>query len=141
MEKRFDGKVRVTDHKSGKVWMPESAILNGGESLQPVLYTLAYEALTGEQVDSARLYYCTERGGYAERTVRTNEEALDVIAEFQRRLDEIIELGFFPASPQPKFGCRFCDYITVCGPRMEVDAKRKQADARLSPLNWLRNLT
>ena len=141
VEKRFDGKVRVTDHKSGKVWMPESAILNGGESLQPVLYTLAYEALTGEQVESARLYYCTERGGYAERTVRTDDEALEVIAEFQRRLDEIIELGFFPASPQPKFGCRFCDYISVCGPRMEVDAKRKQADPRLSPLNWLRNLT
>ena len=141
VEKRADGKVRVTDHKSGKVWMPESAILNGGESLQPVLYTLAYEALTGEKVESARLYYCTERGGYAERVVHTDEEALDVVAEFQRRIDEVIEDGFFPASPLPKFGCRFCDYLTVCGPRMEIDAKRKQADPRLSPLNWLRNLT
>ena len=141
VEKRADGKVRVTDHKSGKVWMPESAIVNGGQSLQPVLYTLAYEALTGEQVESSRLYYCTERGSYSERTVYTDEEALEVIAEFQRRLDESIEEGFFPASPLPKFGCRFCDYISVCGPRMEIDAKRKQADPRLSPLNWLRNLT
>lgn len=141
VEKRDDGKVRITDHKSGKVWMPENAILNGGESLQPVLYTLAYEALTGDEVDSARLYYCTERGGYSERIVRTDEEALDVVAEFQRRLDEIIEQGFFPASPQPRFGCKFCDYISICGPRMEIDAKRKQADARLSPLNWLRSLT
>ena len=141
VEKRADGKVRVTDHKSGKAWMPESAIVNGGQSLQPVLYTLAYEALTGEQVESSRLYYCTERGGYSERRVVTDEAALDVIAEFQRRLDEVIEEGFFPASPLPKFGCRFCDYISVCGPRMEIDAKRKQADPRLSPLNWLRNLT
>ncbi len=141
VEKRADGKVRVTDHKSGKVWMPESAILNGGESLQPVLYTLAYEALTDEQVESARLYYCTERGGYAERVVHTDDAALDVVAEFQRRIDEVIEEGFFPASPLPKFGCRFCDYLHVCGPRMEIDAKRKQADPRLSPLNWLRNLT
>ena len=141
VEKRADGKVRVTDHKSGKVWMPESAIVNGGQSLQPVLYTLAYEALTGEQVESSRLYYCTERGSYSERTVYTDEKALEVIAEFQRRLDEVIEEGFFPASPLPKFGCRFCDYISVCGPRMEIDAKRKQADPRLSPLNWLRNLT
>jgi len=141
VEKRADGKVRVTDHKSGKVWMPESAILNGGASLQPVLYTLAYEALTGEQVESARLYYCTERGGYAERVVRVDDEALSVITEFQRRLDDVIDVGFFPASPQPKFGCRFCDYLPVCGPRMEIDAKRKQDDPRLSPLNWLRNLT
>ena len=141
VEKRADGKVRVTDHKSGKVWMPESAILNGGESLQPVLYTLAYEALTDERVESARLYYCTERGGYAERVVHTDQAALDVVAEFQRRIDEVIEEGFFPASPLPKFGCRFCDYLSVCGPRMEIDAKRKQADPRLSPLNWLRNLT
>lgn len=141
VEKRADGKVRVTDYKSGKAWMPESAIVNGGQSLQPVLYTLAYEALTGEQVDSSRLYYCTERGGYSERSVVVDQAALDVIAEFQRRFDEIIEEGVFPASPLPKFGCRFCDYISVCGPRMEIDAKRKQADPRLSPLNWLRNLT
>jgi len=141
VERRGDGKVRVTDHKSGKAWMPESAILNGGESLQPVLYTLAYEALTDEEVESARLYYCTERGGYQERVVRTDESALEVVSEFQRRLDDIIDVGFFPASPQPKFGCRFCDYLPVCGPRMEVDAKRKQEDPRLSPLNWLRNLT
>ncbi|HXV65238.1 MAG TPA: PD-(D/E)XK nuclease family protein [Vicinamibacteria bacterium] len=141
VEKRSDGKVRVTDHKSGKVWMPENAILNGGESLQPILYSLAYEALTGEDVESARLYYCTVRGGYSERVVRPDEEALDVVAEFQRRLDEIIEEGFFPANPKPPLGCRFCDYLPVCGPRMEIDAKRKENDPRLSPLNWLRNLT
>jgi hypothetical protein len=73
--------------------------------------------------------------------VHTDQAALDVVAEFQRRIDEVIEEGFFPASPLPKFGCRFCDYLSVCGPRMEIDAKRKQADPRLSPLNWLRNLT
>jgi hypothetical protein len=141
VEKRGDGKVRVTDYKSGKVWMPEGAILNGGESLQPLLYTLAYEALTGEEVESARLYYCTQRGGYAERVVRADEEALSVVAEFQRRLDDIIDYGFFPASPKPPLGCRYCDYLPVCGPRMQIDAKRKDKDPRLSPLNWLRSLT
>ena len=141
VERRADGKVRITDHKSGRVWMPEGAILNGGESLQPVLYALAYEALTGEEVESSRLYYCTQRGGYAERTVYPDLEALEVVSEFQRRLDEIIELGFFPASPKPPLGCKYCDYLPVCGPRMDVDARRKQNDPRLSPLNWLRNLT
>jgi len=142
VEKRAtDGKVRVTDHKSGKAWMPEGAVVNGGENLQPILYTLAYEALTGEEVDSARLYYVTQRAGYAERVVRADEEALAVVAEFQRRLDEVIEEGFFPASPLEKPGCKYCDYLAVCGPRMQIDARRKQNDPRLSPLNWLRSLT
>jgi ATP-dependent helicase/DNAse subunit B len=142
VEKRAaDGKVRVTDHKSGKVWMPEGAVLNGGENLQPILYTLAYEALTGESVESARLYFVTQRAQYAERVVRADEEALKVVAEFQRRLDEIIEEGFFPASPKEKPGCEYCDYLAVCGPRMQIEARRKQNDPRLSPLNWLRNLT
>ncbi len=142
VEKRAtDGKVRVTDHKSGKAWMPEGAVVNGGENLQPILYTLAYEALTGEEVDSARLYYVTQRAGYAERVVRADEKSLAVVAEFQRRLDEIIEEGFFPASPLEKPGCAWCDYLAVCGPRMQIDARRKQNDPRLSPLNWLRSLT
>jgi CRISPR/Cas system-associated exonuclease Cas4 (RecB family) len=142
VEKRAtDGKVRVTDHKSGKAWMPEGAVVNGGENLQPILYTLAYEALTGEEVDSARLYYVTQRAGYVERVVRADEEALAVVAEFQRRLDEVIEEGFFPASPLEKPGCKYCDYLAVCGPRMQIDARRKQNDPRLSPLNWLRSLT
>lgn len=141
VERRDDGKIRITDHKSGKAWMPKGAVLNGGENLQPILYILAYEALTGEKVDSSRLYYCTQRGGYEERTVRLNQESLAVVAEFQRRLDRILEEGFFPASPQPRWGCTYCDYLPVCGPRMDVDARRKQNDPRLSPLNWLRNLT
>ncbi|HEY7817363.1 MAG TPA: PD-(D/E)XK nuclease family protein, partial [Vicinamibacteria bacterium] len=142
VEKRAsDGKVRITDHKSGKAWMPEGAVVNGGENLQPILYTLAYEALTKEMVASARLYYVTQRAGYVERVVRADEEALEVVAEFQRRLDEIIEEGFFPASPKEKPGCEYCDYLPICGPRMQIDARRKQNDPRLSPLNWLRSLT
>ncbi len=48
VEKREDGKIRVTDYKSGRVRVPEGAVLYGGESLQPILYSLAYEALTGD---------------------------------------------------------------------------------------------
>ncbi len=141
VEKREDGKVRITDHKSGKVWTPEGAIVNGGETLQPILYTLAYEALTGESVESARLYYCTQRSSYTERVVRADEESLRVVAELERRLDDVIETGFFPAAPKPPLGCQYCDYLPVCGPRMQIDARRKENDPRLSPLNWLRNLT
>ncbi len=138
VEKRDDGKVRVTDYKSGRVRVPEGAVLYGGESLQPILYSLAYEALTGDEVSAARLYYCTEKSGYTERTVEPDEEALKVAYEFQRRIDKAIEEGFFPASP--RLGCKYCDYLPVCGPGAEINAKRKEGDPKLSLLNWLRNL-
>ncbi len=141
VEKREDGKVRVTDYKSGRAWVPKEAVVNGGETLQPILYALAYEAVTGAEVATSRLYYCTEKGGFEERRVVPDEEALDVVNEFKRRLDTIIGEGFFPASPKPPLGCRFCDYQPVCGPWAANDAERKQKDPRLSPLNWLRNLT
>ncbi len=141
IEKGNDGKVRITDYKSGKVWVPEGAVVNGGQTLQPILYALAFESMSGAQVTSSRLYYCTERGGYQQRVVEPDDEALDVVKEFHRRLDQIIEEGFFPASPQPKLGCKFCDYRPVCGPHAQIEADRKQRDPRLSPLNWLRNLT
>jgi CRISPR/Cas system-associated exonuclease Cas4 (RecB family) len=133
--------VRVTDYKSGRAWVPKEAVVNGGETLQPILYALAYEALTGKPVSEARLYYCTQKGGYEQRRFVPDEEALEIVAEFKRRLDHIIADGFFPASPNPPLGCSYCDYRPVCGPRAEIDAERKQKDTRLSPLNWLRNLT
>ena len=138
VEKREDGKIRVTDYKSGRVRVPEGAVLYGGESLQPILYSLAYEALTGDEVRAARLYYCTEKSGYAERAVEPDDEALEVVSEFQRRLDKAIEEGFFPASP--RLGCKYCDYLPVCGPGAEINAKRKEGESKLSLLNWLRNL-
>jgi CRISPR/Cas system-associated exonuclease Cas4 (RecB family) len=141
VEKREDGKARITDYKSGKAWVPAGAVVNGGETLQPVLYALAFEALTGREVAESRLYYCTDVGGYEQRRIVPDDEALEVVNEFQRRLDTIIKDGFFPASPKPTFGCKFCDYSSICGPRAEVDATRKQKDPRLSPLNWLRSMT
>jgi CRISPR/Cas system-associated exonuclease Cas4 (RecB family) len=140
VERSSGGSVRVTDFKSGKAWVPEGAVVHGGEMLQPLLYALAYEALNGERVHAARLYYCTEKGGYEERIIEPDEEALAIVSDFVRRLDAAIGEGFFPASPKPPLGCRFCDYRQVCGPRAEIDARRKEKDPRLSPLNWLRSL-
>ncbi len=141
VEKGEDGRARITDYKSGRAWVPPQAVVNGGETLQPVLYALAFESLTGREVAESRLYYCTDIGGYEQRRIVPDEETLSVVEEFQRRLDTVIAEGFFPAAPKPTFGCRFCDYRSVCGPRAEVNATRKQKDSRLSPLNWLRNLT
>ena len=44
-------------------------VINGGQTLQPVLYALAAEKLfTGEGlVTEGRLYFCTSRGGFVTR--------------------------------------------------------------------------
>ena len=39
------GLIRVTDHKTGKVGRQADQVINGGQSLQPVLYALAAEKL------------------------------------------------------------------------------------------------
>ncbi len=56
--------LRVTDHKTGRYRGKDHMIVNGGESLQPVLYSLALEQATGRQVAEGRLYYSTTAGGY-----------------------------------------------------------------------------
>ena len=45
VEKSADGALRATDYKSGKQRMKEPAVVDGGKSLQPVLYALALEKL------------------------------------------------------------------------------------------------
>ena len=42
-------------------------IVDGGEALQPVLYSLALEQATGRPVVEGRLYYATTAGGYQRR--------------------------------------------------------------------------
>ena len=43
VERHADGRIRVTDHKTGKVRFPGNGIFAGGTVLQPVLYSLAAE--------------------------------------------------------------------------------------------------
>jgi RecB family exonuclease len=69
LERREDGALRVTDHKTGKARVPEGATIWGGQALQPVLYALAAEARLGAPVEGGRLYYCTADGDFQERMI------------------------------------------------------------------------
>src|SRR5271166_4440214 len=63
VERRPAGQVRVTDHKTGKAEGKRGQLIDGGKSLQPLLYALAAEKLfAGEAVASGRLYFCTSTG-------------------------------------------------------------------------------
>jgi CRISPR/Cas system-associated exonuclease Cas4 (RecB family) len=138
IERRSDGTLRVTDHKTGKARVPEGALVWGGRTLQPVLYALVAERLFEKPVESGRLYYCTADGDFAERRMaldtasRTDARAvLDVIA---RAIDQ----GFLPAMPI-RDACNACDYRVVCGPHESVRTSRKRRE-RLADLAALREL-
>src|SRR5204862_2503376 len=45
VERDAEGKLRATDHKSGKKRAKDGAVIGGGSVLQPVLYALALEEL------------------------------------------------------------------------------------------------
>jgi RecB family exonuclease len=139
VERRADGTLRVTDYKTGKVWVSRDAVIDGGEALQPVLYALAVEQLhTGSPVDSGRLYYCTVTGGYEERVVQLDQRGRESAEQIATAVDGALEHGFLPAAPRHG-ACRYCDYQLVCGPWEEVRVRRKPAD-RLAALTNLREL-
>lgn len=131
--------IRVTDHKTGRPPKQKSLVVGGGEILQPVLYALAAEALLageGEQVESGRLFYSTQRGGYNTIEVPLNADSRAAAAEVIGVVEQSVLDGFFPAAPGSG-ACQYCDYRSVCGPYEEIRLGRKKKD-RLARLEALR---
>ncbi|MFP5379275.1 MAG: PD-(D/E)XK nuclease family protein, partial [Vicinamibacteria bacterium] len=132
--------LRVTDHKTGKNRTNLATIVDGGRVLQPVLYGLALEALTGDTVYEGRLSYCTTAGGFTEHHIplvdisrRRGLEVLEII-------DRAIERGVLAARPQPhRDTCRYCDFQPVCGRDEERRTSRKP-EAAVADLEALRRL-
>ncbi len=53
---RTSGALRVTDHKTGKNRSSPGMVIGGGTVLQPVLYSMAVEQMTGRPVHESRLF-------------------------------------------------------------------------------------
>jgi CRISPR/Cas system-associated exonuclease Cas4 (RecB family) len=137
VERRGD-RVRATDHKTGRA-PPEGRrlVIGGGETLQPVLYGMVLGQLFPDlQVDSGRLYFCTERGGYRDEVVVIDEEARAAIELVGSTVDGALAAGFLPAAPRSE-ACTYCDYIAVCGPYEQQRSARKDS-RRIEPLVRLR---
>jgi ATP-dependent helicase/nuclease subunit B len=139
VERRADGGVRITDHKTGKASVEEGRVIQGGESLQPVLYALAAEKLLpGDTVEQGRLYYCTSAGGFEQRPVPLDERARASARLVADTVDGALAEPFLPAAPKPD-ACRFCDYRVVCGPYEELRVDRKyRGHAQIRKLAALR---
>ncbi len=138
VEEDADGRLRVTDHKTGRaVHAGGGLVIGGGKVLQPVLYSLAAERVLEREVVSGRLFYCTQRGDYSTVSVPLDERSRGAARRLLQKVDEALESGFLPAAPA-KDACRYCDYRRVCGPYEELRVKRKDR-TRLEELNALRS--
>ena len=120
VERRLSDKaLRVTDHKTGKNRTTPATIVEGGRVLQPVLYAVALEAMTGERVVEGRLSYCTTAGQFSERTIAIDEHIRRRGLEVLEIVDRAIEHGMLAARPGQLAGgaaCDYCDFRAVCGP-------------------------
>jgi ATP-dependent helicase/DNAse subunit B len=129
VERRTDGKaLRVTDHKTGRNRTSQATIVDGGKILQPVLYAVALEALTGEPVDEGRLSYCTAAGQFTTHPIRMDDVIRQRGLEVLEIVDRAVEHGMLAAKPGPSYGgsaCDYCDFRAVCGPDEFSRTRRK----------------
>ena len=121
------GALRATDHKSGSSYPIRGRgplVIRGGQTLQPVLYALALSKLfPGTSVEGGRLWYCTTKGAFAERTVPLDDEARAAAKALSGAISEALSKGQLPATPLP-MACNFCDYRLACGPHAAARAAR-----------------
>jgi RecB family exonuclease len=143
IERGPDARLRVTDHKTGRVRAEKNLVIGGGKTLQPLLYALAAEQILREPISTGRLYYCTAAGAYEERIAVVDDPARGAIDEFARILGAALGQGFLPAAPGER-ECEFCDYRRLCGPYEESRVQRKLetsgTQARLAELEKLRGM-
>jgi len=133
---------RITDYKTGRSRPPERMLVNGGQTLQPVLYAMALERALGGRVEASRLWFCTADGGFTEIDVPV---AADHDASARARattvleaIDRAVDVGFLPAAPRDK-ACTWCDFLPVCGPSAQTRTRGKPRVA-LGDLLEIRNL-
>ena len=130
------GELRVTDHKTGKYRGKDHMIVGGGAVLQPVLYSLALEAATGQTVLEGRLYYATTDGRYRDVPILLTPQARRLGVEVLEIIDRGVESGFLAPAPAEK-ACSWCDFRPVCGPTAERRIRHK-AQEPLADLAELR---
>jgi CRISPR/Cas system-associated exonuclease Cas4 (RecB family) len=75
-------------------------------------------------VESARLFYATQRGNFDRVPVVINESARRFGFRLLEIVDEAISGGELVAYPREK-ACELCDYRPVCGPYEETRVRTK----------------
>lgn len=131
---------RVTDYKTGKAPEVIPKWTGGGKHLQPLLYALAAEKKLGAVVESGRLVYATQKGGYTTVQIAVDERARGVVGKVLAGMDGMVAAGFLPPVPD-KDACEICDYRVVCGPYEERRlGKKDRSDERLDGFIEIRGM-
>lgn len=131
-------RVRVTDFKTGVSRLRRNTLVQGGELLQPVLYSLALEQLVDAPVAGGRLWFATLRGRSAEHFVPLDRRTRDAAAQTLSTIDDAVRGGFLPAAPKPE-ACGHCEFTLICGPYEEERVLRKK-QATLAAVDDVRRL-
>jgi CRISPR-associated protein Cas4 len=132
--------LRVTDYKTGKAPETIPRWVGGGQHLQPLLYALAAEKDLGARIDSGRLVYATQRGGYTTVQIPLDDKARQFVGKLLTDIESMLAGGFLPPVPA-KEECERCDYRSVCGPYEERRLlKKDQRDERLDALFEIRGM-
>ncbi len=127
MVERSEGRVRATDHKTGKVSARSDTIIGGGRTLQPVLYALALTKLfPTATVAGGSLFYCTSRGGFERRDVELTPTARQMVSRVPELLRSLLQSSFLAAHPVGEWACQWCDYAAVCGPHEHARVQGKE---------------
>jgi RecB family exonuclease len=132
-----DGALRITDHKTGRNRHKTQIRIDGGRTLQPVIYALVVEQIAGAPVVESRLSFCTAGGGYAVVPADLGAEGRRSGIEALEIVDRAVEQGQLMAAPASG-ACAWCDFRAVCGPNVEARVARKMDD-RLRDLHELRS--
>ena len=130
------GRLRVTDHKTGRPPLAKEVSVGAGEVLQPLLYALVAQEVLGRPAERGRLYYSTRRGGFETREVPISPAHLHYLRDVLEAIDGAVEEVFLPAAPR-EGACKFCDFRPVCGPYEESRVGRKKRE-RLATLDRVR---
>lgn len=129
IERRADGALRVTDHKTGRKRARPGMVIGGGEMLQPVVYSLAVEGALQAPVVESRLWYCTSVGEFAVHPVRLDDAARRDGLEVFEIIDRAVEHGNLPPAPKDPATCVWCDFRPVCGGHEHERSRQKANDA------------
>jgi hypothetical protein len=142
-----DGSFEIWDYKTGSAWAydPTKGI-DGGRRIQHALYAAAFEEMLRRAGTPGRV----ARAGYFFTGARSDGRREDFgweVEEFREtlgRLCDVLRSGAFLHAIDPKNGCAFCPYTSICGGRergAEAAARKlfgsgAPALAPLAALGW-----
>src|SRR5487761_339114 len=149
---RGDGGLLVIDYKTGRdvrVEVSAANRLSGGRALQLPLYARAArdrERAEGRPAPTtnALYWFCTTRGGFAQRPVAVDDGVEAALDDILSRIDSGVRSGCFPQVPG-EFddfrgsckNCQYCDYDSLCPAGRDTLAAVKAGDAGLEPYRAL----